>query len=128
MRYLLLISLLTFPAITLAASSDPWCLVRDETEICAYVTAEECYKVSQYGGDCRPNARFMGTSGDNKWCLVTATRRTCTYGAKGSCLRAARAQDGGCVQNTEKALEKSKYGRAGDEEEDFVFEEGPIYE
>jgi hypothetical protein len=70
----------------------------------------------------------MGTSGDKKWCLITATRRDCNYFAKGSCLRAARVQNGGCVQNTEKALEKAKYGRSGsgDEEETFVFEEGVI--
>jgi hypothetical protein len=98
-----------FPAVTYAQGSDPWCLVRDEAEICGYQTKEACYAKAQYGGFCRQNTRFMGVSGERRWCVVTDTRRNCAY-SRNMCLKVAQEVGGGCVENTELALKKSRIG------------------
>jgi hypothetical protein len=131
MRQFLLISLLLLPAllpeIAFADGRDPWCLIRDENEICAYKTAQECYGSAQYGGYCRENYKLMGDSdGKRNWCVITATRRDCKY-SRNRCLKRAIEVGGGCVENTEKALERASgrgWGKKSkDEDEDFDFEE-----
>ena len=129
MRYFLLISLFLLPTITLASGGDPWCLIRDENEVCGFKTAQECYAKSQYGGYCRENHRFMGVSEANRrWCVVTASRRDCKYARKG-CLKAAIELGGGCVENTEQALKRARAGSGwgskgeDDEDDDFDFDE-----
>ena len=123
MQHLLLILIFLFPTITFASGGAPWCHVRDENENCAYKTKEDCYSVAQYGGSCRENTRFMGSSGERRWCVVTSSRRSCTFGGKGMCLRAARELGGGCVENTEMALEQTRSGRSPSGDEEFVFDD-----
>jgi len=103
MQKILLTLLLMFPAIIQAG---PWCLVRDENVNCRFLLADDCYKVvaNSTGGSCRPNYREMGAQGEAQWCLVTAQFRNCRYRFKTACIRDARAVNGGCVENIEKAL------------------------
>ena len=109
MRKLLLISLFLFPTIALAGGSSPWCLVRDENEICKYNAAEECYEaVAKLGGSCRENHLRLGMRGENQWCVVTGSRRDCSFNMSRQCFNAAQKVGGGCVRNTEKALEYAK--------------------
>jgi hypothetical protein len=105
----LLITLLALqillPAIAIAGGSDPWCLVRDEVEKCAYVNADVCYeRVARTGGYCRPNQRFVGVSGNRRWCVITVDRKNCNFYSQNRCLNVAREKKGGCVENTEQAL------------------------
>jgi hypothetical protein len=118
MRHLILVSVLLFPAISLAANA-PWCLVRDENEKCTFISAEACYaRVTQTGGSCRENYVSVGVRGDNQWCVVTGSRRDCKYRGQRHCLNAAQQVNGGCVRNIEKSLE---YAKSSDE---FVSGEG----
>jgi hypothetical protein len=111
-RKILLILLLMFPVISLAAGE--WCLVRDGIEFCQYSSSEACYGAAEdSGGDCRQNYRAVGSKGGARWCVVTATNRECRYGAAEGCLRAAREVNGGCVENIERALTKAQSGGFG---------------
>ncbi len=103
MQKILLTLLLMFPAISQAG---PWCLIRDENENCRFKLANDCYIAVAHstGGSCRPNYKEMGVSGDAQWCLVSAQFRRCNYRFKTACIREARAVNGGCVENIEKAL------------------------
>jgi hypothetical protein len=108
MRRLLLTLLalqILLPAIAVAGGSDPWCLVRDESEKCAFLEANTCYaSVAKTGGYCRPNQRHVGVSGNRKWCVITVDRKNCNFYSQRRCLSAARNVNGGCVENTEQAL------------------------
>lgn len=111
-RKLVLASLLMFPAAVLAG---PWCLwiVEDERS-CAFESAEACMKkAGRDGGYCRPNKFEYGSKGDAPLCLVTSTMRNCKYYTRNACLRDARNTNGGCVENTELALEQSKGSKEG---------------
>ena len=103
MRTLTLVFLLLLPAISFA---DPWCLIRDEAQLCRYKTSAACYKVAaRNGGDCRENYKEIGISGYGPWCVVTTTYRRCVFYGKKGCMRQARAVGGGCVKNVERDLE-----------------------
>ena len=103
MRILTLVFLLLLPAISFA---DPWCLIRNEAELCRYKTSDACYKVAaRDGGDCRENYKEIGISGYGPWCVVTPTYRRCVFYGKKGCIRQARAVGGGCVKNVERDLE-----------------------
>lgn len=103
MRTLTLVFLLLLPAISFA---DPWCLIRDEAQLCRYKTSDACYKeAARRGGDCRENYKEIGVSGVGPWCVVTATYRRCVFNGKRGCLRQAQAVGGGCVKNVERDLE-----------------------
>jgi hypothetical protein len=119
MKLLLSLSLLLVSSMVLAQDiysqgSSPWCLVRDEIEVCNYSTQEICYNVAiGAGGYCRENARRAGVKGDGEWCVISANGRNCRYFSQQACLNAARSIDSsgissGCVYNTELALEKAK--------------------
>jgi hypothetical protein len=111
MKRVVLIFLLLFPVLSLAG---PWCQVMDSSEYCNFELAEECYKAaSVLGGYCRPNSIDVGTGGVARWCVVTATQRTCIYRFRARCMALARQLEGaGCVENIELALQ-SKALRQG---------------
>jgi hypothetical protein len=116
-RKILLILLLMFPVISLAAGE--WCLVRDGAEFCEYSSSQACYGAAEdSGGDCRQNYRQVGSKGGQRWCLMTATKRSCRYGTANGCLKAAREANGGCVENIEKALREAQvFGGGGGSDE-----------
>ena len=114
MKKLLPLILFFLPAVTLAG---PWCLTTNGNEKkphCVFATANDCFEYAQKnGGFCRPNYKDFGSKGVAPLCLVTSTMRNCIYYSRRGCLRAARNYDGGCVENTERALQLSTV-RGGD--------------
>jgi hypothetical protein len=121
MKRAVLIFLLLFPVLSLAA---PWCRVLDNSEICRFSLAEDCYKAASIlGGYCRPNYQEAGTGGVARWCIITSTSRKCIHRFKVRCMNEARSIEGaGCVENIELALlnntlrKGQKSGEAGCED------------
>ena len=107
MRKLMLIFIFMVPAVAQADGS--WCLLIDEAMNCRFTSSDECYKAAGFkGGNCMPNPKQAGVTGDLAWCVVTSTMRRCTYWFQDrSCIEAARQLNGGCVPNTDKLIEKT---------------------
>jgi hypothetical protein len=117
--YILALLLLVVSAPASAGGGEQWCLIRDDTEACAFKDAEACYRaVARAGGYCRQNYKIAGVSGRSRFCLVTANKRQCSYNFRGGCLRAAAKINGGCVENTEEKLKKS-WGKKNEAPEGF---------
>lgn len=117
MKKLILISILMFPAVSLAG---PWCQVTESVENCRFNTADACYKsLRSLGGYCRPNYKEAGVSGNARWCVVTATSKSCVHRFKSRCDNDARRRgDGaGCVENIELALQNSKLRKGFEQQE-----------
>jgi hypothetical protein len=108
MRKYLALLLFFGPTVALAG---PWCIITDGNEQnpkCSFESANECFEFAQAkGGFCQPNYREYGNKGTAPLCVVTSTMRNCRYYSRRSCLSAARRYEGGCVENTERALELS---------------------
>jgi hypothetical protein len=103
MRKLIFFTLLFFPVIAMAGG--PWCLVRDASERCVYMQLEHCYNAANIGGGhCKPNPRERGVRGQGAYCVITGYIKDCGFYNKASCLNAARARKGGCVDNTDALL------------------------
>lgn len=94
-----------------AAVAGPWCLVLDATENCRFITAEECYRQSNFsGGYCKPNPRERGIVGQAPFCVITESERKCAYRSQNRCLMVAMEQNGGCVRNFELDLRRASRG------------------
>ena len=117
MKKLILMSLLMFPAVSLAGQ---WCQVTETVENCRFNTADACYKsLRSLGGYCRPNYKEAGVRGNARWCVVTATSKDCIHRFRSRCLNDARRKgaQAGCVENIELALQNSKLRKEfGDQE------------
>ena len=110
MRFVIGLCLYLVSAAVMAA---PWCLIKNEREICIYDAAEDCYNaVAREGGSCRENFREVGAIGGARYCVVTSKFRRCQYRNRDRCVRAALAVNGGCVDNIERALELSARRKA----------------
>jgi len=108
LKSLLLIGLLSASG---AALAEPWCLVRDATEVCRFFVVEECYKEANRGGGyCKPNPRELGIKGSAPYCVISEGSRVCKYRSRGRCLNDARKANGGCVRNTELDLARRALG------------------
>ena len=108
MKKLLLVGLLSFSTVALA---EPWCLVRDAKENCAFFVAEDCYREANRGGGyCKPNPRELGVKGNAPYCVISEGSKVCKYRSRGRCLSDARKRNGGCVRNTELDLARRALG------------------
>jgi hypothetical protein len=112
----LLLLLGIIPDVCLAQAyfgSGNWCLVLDEIQDCSFNAADNCYAAAgAKGGYCQENARKQRVAGLGAWCVVSASGRDCRYGDQRSCLQEALRVEGGCVPNTERALENTQLKNA----------------
>ena len=111
MRFLFALLLFALCEVALAGGASPWCLIRDDAELCQYEDADDCYKaVPRNGGYCRENFKAAGVVGESNFCVITANSRRCTYYSQQSCINAAAKMKGGCVPNRDKNQQKSGSG------------------
>jgi hypothetical protein len=109
MRKLIIVLLFAFPAVVQAGA---WCHIRDTLSNCNFNDKQSCWNaVASRGGDCMPNPRELGVSGDATYCVITDGKKQCTYRMKSACLIAAAELMGGCVRNADKDLRRGSKGK-----------------
>jgi hypothetical protein len=106
MRQLMLIIVFMLPAI---AQAGPWCLTLNEVMGCSYVSSDACYEAAgKRGGNCMPNPREAGVSGEQAWCVLTDNMRKCPFYFQRQCQSYARRVNGACVPNTDMLIKKAE--------------------